>query len=470
MPPAKRDRTTGLPLPSPVVPETSICFTIQVPNALEYRSALKGFLSELGKAWTWSQTAGEDNQDAYTAAELWRERIAAASYDLDCEGDMSCEDIADCIDTNEAVQEAITNVISQGSGQQTIYETTVVGAPMTPAQRNTTVGKALDGCDPDSLFGSITSIVDTINQNNVDFLELILLSDNNQQRISKVIKAIPLLNEVPIDEAMDFVSQLTVEIKENYDAEYTTAVRDTYRCDLFCLVKDADPCELTFQMIVEYFNNRLGTALEPINFFGAVVTYFIAGTWSGTTVVDIMSLIQMSAWQQASDWTGISLRSLETVGLLGANDPDPDWELICEDCAPEPPDDHCDDLIADQGLWYSPSGNGIYHAGQGFGPFDSGGTPTFSVQRANGEPVVSITSVTFTSNVALGDFYFFNHVGYSLIHAGSNTTFTVDATTSPGYFPFAHGIGANQFGITFASNIAPSFEFRLAEVCFEIEE
>lgn len=341
------DRRVGKLLPSPVVPTSTVCFKIVVPNAVQYRAALLGQLSVLGDWHTWDHpTDGTVCVDCETAAQLWRNALYNAVWTEECEEPVNCEDVADCIETNELTQQAIANQIETNEDIQqaladqigsnnaitnNVYNTTVVGSPMLSSQRNSGVSKTT-ACDPNALFGSITAIVRQLDQNNKDFLEVILLTDNAQQRVSKIIKAIPLLNEVPIDEALDFASQMATEIKENYDAQYTTSVEDEYRCALFCLVKDREGCELTFQDMVEYFNTRLGTSLEPINFFQAVVQYFISGTWSGTTVVDIMMLIQLSAWQQASEWTGISLRSLQTVGALGANDPDSDWMILCEDC------------------------------------------------------------------------------------------------------------------------------------------
>lgn len=421
--PTRRDKTTGLPLPSPVVPATTLCFKMTIPNALEYRTALKGILSDLGRAWTWSQTVGEDNNDAHEAAALWRKAIAEATFDLDCEGDMSCTDVANCIGTDAATQAAIAaQVSSSGPAATNIYNTSYVGAPMTPAQRVTPVSVSED-CDLDELFGSITSIVDQLDTNNRDFLEVIQLTDNAQQRISKIIKAIPLLNEVPIDEALDFASQLSIEIKENYDAEYTSALRDTYRCAIFCLAKDKPECEVTFQELVEYFNNRIGTSLEPVNFFVALVQYFTSGTWAGTTVVDIMTLIQLSAWQQASNWIGISLRTLQTVGLLGANDPDPDWMLLCEDCPPPaimvpatatPPDGFDTGINLVEGVEYTISATGTWNGGEGAVGPEGSTNPYGDILVLNGPTIYNLIAKIGT--------------GGSWFAVGAGITFTADAS------------------------------------------
>lgn len=333
------DRRHGKLLPSPVTPTTTVCFTIQIPNAVQYRAALFGQLNILGQWFTWDHpTDGTLCEDCEEAAQLWRDAIANATFSDDCEMDMSCQDVADCIETNPAVQSAIAEQITNNqSNQTTIYETSVVGAPMNAQQRAATIAQSED-CEPNSLFGSITAIVEQLDRNNRDFLEIVEVGTNARERVSTVIAAIPLFETLPINEAIDYVDKLQSEILENYEAQWTDSLKDEYRCDLFCLVKERDTCELTFQDLVEYYNNRLGTALEPINFFGAVVQYFLLGTWAGSTVVDIMMLTQLSAWQEASSWVGVSLRTLQTVGLLGANDDNPDWEILCEDCAePELP-------------------------------------------------------------------------------------------------------------------------------------
>jgi len=399
--PSKRDKTTGLPLPSPVTPASNICVQMTIPNAPEYIQAFRGVLADLGKWWTWSHTVGQSTDNANEAAELWRDLLQSITYSEDCDDPVACIDVTNCINTNAGTQEAIQNQINSQTGQQNVYNTSVYGTPMTGAQRNSSVTPVIEDCEPDSLFGSITSIIDQLNQNNVDFLEVILLSDNAQQRVSKVVKAIPLLGSiVPIDEVLDFVSQMTTEIKENYEAEYTGALRDTYRCDIFCQVKDTPSCEVTFQMLVEYFNNRLGTALEPVNFFASLVQYFIAGTWSGTTVVDIMTLIQLSAWQQASEWSGVSLRSLQTVGLLGANDPDPDWALICEDC----PDENwitVDFALGQQGWAPFNSGTGDFASWGGDGWLVGGAHPDQIAIFKHLSPPVLISQVKIYLSEAL---------------------------------------------------------------------
>lgn len=332
--PGKRDRTTGLPIPSPVVPPSNICFQVTIPNASEYRQALRGVLSELGKPWTWRMTSGETNEAAYEAAELWREALSTAVYIDECGVSMSCEDVADCIETSEAVETAINNIINNQSNTQITYDTANQGVRIPLAERQETLIPASAGCVEDNVFGSVTSIVTQLDANNLDFLQIMEVGTNTRERVSTVLAAIPILETLPVNEIIDFVDKAQSEITEHYEAQWTTALRDEYRCDLFCIALENPDCALSFDDLFNYFNNRLGASLDPLNFLQSLTEFFLLGTWAGTEVVDIMMLIQIGVWREASNWLGVGLRTLQTVGLLGANDPDHDWAVIPCDCAP----------------------------------------------------------------------------------------------------------------------------------------
>lgn len=344
-----------MPYPSPVDPGSRVYLCLPIPNNTLYRQAVKGALSDLGKDWTWAQTIGADNQGAYEAAELMRAAIADSIYLDECGEIMSCDDVADCIENDPAVQAAIAEQLANNPGSQVvIYDTSRVGVPMLPGDLGAVVVTS-DDCDRNSLFGSVTAIVDQLDRNNRDFLEIIEVGTNTRERISELIAAIPGFETLPINEAIDYLDKLQSEILENYEAQWTDALRDTYRCDLFCLALTNPECKLAFQDIYNYFDERLGAALDPMNLFAALVQYFISGTWAGSLVIDIMMLNQVAIWRATSNYVGISLRTLETVGLLGANDDDPDWEILCEDC---PPGDWCIhfDAANDLATVFTPTG------------------------------------------------------------------------------------------------------------------
>jgi hypothetical protein len=341
------DRRVGKLLPSPVVPAGSVCFKITVPNAVQYRAALLGQLSILGDWHTWDHpTDGTVCADCDTAAQLWQKALYEATWSDECEDELNCDDVANCILTDENTQAAIAGFVgSSEEVQQAIaqylldnpaftqnfYSESKQGIPLSSSQVGTSLTSDA-ACNEDNLFGSITAIVDQLNTNNIDFLEQFEIESNTIERARDLFAAIPLFETLPVDDALGFIDTVMGEFKEFYDAAYTTSLRDEYRCDLFCAALDRPNCDISFDILIDYFETRLGASLSNEALFGNMVEFLVAGSWSGTQIVDAMTLAQLVIWREASNFLGVSFRTLQTVGLLGANDPDSDWTLLCTEC------------------------------------------------------------------------------------------------------------------------------------------
>ena len=201
------------------------------------------------------------------------------------------------------------------------------GVPMPEVE---IVAPVTDTCVEDNLFGGVTSIVRQMNINNGDLFEIIEAGSNPIERAALILRAIPIIETLPTDEIVEFTDQLIENIFEGYDAAYTTALEDEYRCDIFCLALDAPDCAVTFDMLFEYFSNRLGGSITIESILAEGIAFIAAGTWSGTEIVDAMMLAQVVLWRAASNFLGVNIRTLQTVGLLGQNNPDHDWSLLCD--------------------------------------------------------------------------------------------------------------------------------------------
>lgn len=371
------DYNKGKHLPSPVTPVTNVCFKIVIPNAVEYRAALFGVLGQLSQWYTWEHpTDGTTCFDCEEAAQLWAKAISEAYFEEDCETPVNCEDVANCITTDENTQQAIAGFVgSSEEVQQAIRQYLVgdpdfvksitrdayTGVPMLPAVAGASLTEAAN-CDKDKLFGSITALVEQLNDNNIDFLEQFEIESNTIERASALFAAIPLFETLPIDDALAFLDTVMGEFKEFYEAAYTTSLKDTYRCDLFCEAEAASMCALSFDMIIQYYEGRLGASLNPDALFLNMVEFLVAGSWSGTQVVDAMSLAQLIIWREASNFLGVSFRSFQTVGLLGANNPSSDWAILCDNCNDEVT---CQDFTQGMGGWIG-SNPTNYVVGQGW--------------------------------------------------------------------------------------------------------
>lgn len=261
-----------------------------------------------------------------------------------------CAKVIDCLLNDPDVKQAIADdILADGPIRDAVNEVSRNGAPLTSG---VSAGQLVANCDYDVLFAGITSIVDTMHGNNKDFLEVMALAATQIKRLASAISAIPVIGLLPVDEIVDWVGKMQAEVLTNYDAEWTIDVKDAYRCGLFCIAKSHEDCSLSYDDIQAFITERLGAALDPLHLLEATIQYTILGTWSGTTIVDIMMLNQINIWKVAGEWMGSIIRTLETVAALGADTPDPDWEILCEDC----PSGWCVRLDPANGL------NGVFEA------------------------------------------------------------------------------------------------------------
>lgn len=457
------DYSRGKHLPSPVTPASTVCFKITIPDAVQYRAALFGVISQLSQWYTWDHpTDGTTCEDCEEAAQLWAKAISEAYFDEDCGGAMSCEDVADCIETDEAVQAALATQIALNTPDNSdIYNTSYYGTPMTPAAANANLTGGA-GCDLNSLFGSVTAIVDQLNRNNIAFLNRLEITSNTIERIEQLIAAIPAFETLPVDDIVGFADVMLEQIKENYEATYTDSYRDEIRCGLFCLARDNPDCEVSFEMIQSYYEDRLGTSFDPNQLFTNMVTYFTNGFWTGTQIIDMMTLVQVVVWKVASNWIGLRLRTLQLVGALGANDDDPDWELLCEDCPP-PPDPVCQDLTETRGIWnYSPNADfGEWTIGQGWhGRAASGTQFNLGTDLVPGGGLIGRIKLTFNQSIN-GMIIYSGFTSWTQTVGGNEID--ISEAEYPDLFPV--NIETTTIGLTRGGNTVPS-SLRLIESCF----
>jgi hypothetical protein len=333
----RRDKTTGLPLPSPVVPATNICLNITIPNAPEYKQALRGVISDLGKYWTWQQTVGESNENAQTAAELWRKAATTMVYSDECGGDdMSCDDVADCIENDAGTQAALAAIVSS---QTTPGTTATPGQPMTPGQYNANLTPT-DNCDPDVFWAQCSQLVDYTISAGKDILEKIEIYTNALEA-AQFIEMVPILgtiiDEVQIDQFLEF-ADWTIEVAtEIFDAADTQINREAIMCAIFCAQKDS--CEITIQRLWEIENERLGGILDPASITtveGLLSTMIALGT-NPALPLDVWFTFVI-AMAKIAGYFGIKGidQSLNLILKLAENDANNDWELLCEDCPDDP--------------------------------------------------------------------------------------------------------------------------------------
>jgi len=335
--PSKRDKTTGLPLPDPVVPATNLCVQMIIPNDPLYVQAFKGVLADLGKWWNWAHTVGEGNEPALTAAEMWRDRLQYVLISEDCEDPMNCASVTNCIQTNPATKGAIQQMITTVS---TPGVTSTPGVPMSAAAAAAPLN-ILEGCDPDQLWAQSEQLVDYVIQAGIDMLEKIEAYTNSVEAV-QFVEMIPILgtlfDEAQLDKVVDFIDWVIEVATEIFLAADTPEARELIKCAIFCAAKD--DCVISIDRLWAVENERLGGALNPseITTPEQLIETLVALGTNPALPLDVWFTFTI-AMAKLAGYLGV--RGIDyTLTLLlklAVNDANNDWELLCVDCATPPP-------------------------------------------------------------------------------------------------------------------------------------
>jgi len=315
--------------PTPDMPE-EITFTtrcVPIPDIPEFIALIGGLLFQATREHFWYEFGTMTIEQATTAMQ-----DALGLYNAIEECGMTCEQIIDCIEDDTDVQQALTNYLaSQGYAP--------VGGGGTPNDASVyndnpllIDGSTIEDCDNDNLFGAITQLIDFVHSSWFSFFETLEAQSNGFERAAIIGEGVPISDSIGVDTVANTFDQVLEEIGENYNANFTETLRDTYRCDVFCLV--VDTCELDFQTIADYFMARVGASITE-DAFADTISWFVAGTFAGTQIVDAAFALAMQALAYGSQVINLDINGIRRGMIAALNDPDADWMTLCEDCNPE---------------------------------------------------------------------------------------------------------------------------------------
>lgn len=176
---------------------------------------------------------------------------------------VSCEDIADCIETNEATQAAIASAISTS---ETIENSIIQqltnnnyapsgngGSPtnvtMTSSQQSQNLLPDGFECDYPQLMAICRQVILEVHGAMMDFFEAVEVNTNLVEAGNILTDGVPVAGTV--NNTTEFADWMIESVTEQYQAAYNQEVEDTLACALFCL---AEPeCNLTYEMILDMY-------------------------------------------------------------------------------------------------------------------------------------------------------------------------------------------------------------------------
>lgn len=377
------------PLPPPA--ETRpVVFCI--PDHPDWRASLYSSISLMGSWLAWKRDDAHSGKDV---AAIWNNIITNAQLAAERGEEQECMDwcmiIADCIANDASTREALKNTLIDHLADEEIQK--ILRDVLTGSGGGTETIVGPD-CDYSTLTGGILSLVEHMNDNNVDFLQSFEPGSNKLERVSRLMSVIPLFGLLPLDEVVSFVDEVFGNILENYDAQWTNAVRDEIVRDLFCIAYERGDCTMTFEDIYLYFDSRLDAGLTLNSALQALVEFVLTGEMTGTRIVDFMFQFQLITMLNAGDFIGVTRKSLITAWLIGRDDPSPLWEDA--NCLEEEP---TITLIKDPAFWLGGGAGAIITRDGDFWVIDSewgGFDHRITIKEASGL-AFTMTDITKTA-------------------------------------------------------------------------
>lgn len=291
--------------------------------------------------------------------------VSEIDYKLDgneCDT-MDCDDVADCIENSEAVQDALLDyiVIHNGTGG--------VGNPDDVLPEEIREDNLLPDdftCDNDHRYGSAVGIVEAIHSATLEVFEKIEVLTNPLELAAEIA------DNVPVVEAAGVAAEIILWIQESAYDQYVSAwsdtVKDKISCEIFCLMQDEYPCHLDYEMLMEVYQDVAFPSPPSITASWVVwAEWLIALPFtSNVLIVKLCGLLGLLTMRYGGKFGSmiLGIRSLQTTISLLADDTNPDWETLCTEC-PEEWTHFWDFENVGMEAWTIESDYGIYTVGVG---------------------------------------------------------------------------------------------------------
>lgn len=256
--------------------------------------------------------------------------------------EMSCEEIADCIETElqsgnaELINELTVVINESGFGNPNHVnptQTTIYDRPS--ASTLTEEIKELDDCNLNRLWGGIRhGIIARLDDNVKDMLEDAVVITDLIQRAQYFLDTVPVLGDL----AEALVAQITelapdlLAIVESYSS---TETLDEMSCELFDMV--CAECRYpTYEELFEYFINGSLAGLPSAESLTleaiaeAILELLTSPSEIGYKTLMVWQLFVLNLNALFNGQNGF--KAIERMATLGEGEGDNDWQTLCDGC------------------------------------------------------------------------------------------------------------------------------------------
>lgn len=337
-------QSTGYIVPPNPTPTTYQLRFMCVPDDGQWIATINAALYELTVPANWDITT-IDGQEANVDAAVETARNVVLPFvfqSMDLCMDDFCQLVADCIENDANVAQALATVIASNQTIIDAIQSAVqqAGYPNGGGSNTTISPDANDNnilplgyqCDNNHLYGMAMELVATVHEATEEIFQQIDSAGGNWlDLVNSILDNIPLFELIGlVTEVIDWYADT---ISTAYSSAWSTVVQQELACDLFCLVKD--DCNLSYEDIFNVYLSRSGITAPPNDTFDAwwqvIQSAALGNDVQTVALVDLLGLVAMRFGSKFSKFA-IGIRSFDDVIELAQDAVDPDWAILCDDC------------------------------------------------------------------------------------------------------------------------------------------
>lgn len=255
---------------------------------------------------------------------------------------MSCEDIADCVESELETNQSLVNALTQnsiingfGNANHVNGDITTVLDRNPPLSLQETVNPDFE-CNLDKLWGGIRhGIVERLDDTARDLLEDLAAINDLPQRFQAFIDVIPVLGDLA-EGIVTLATEVIPDILNLYNSFSSEEQLDEIACDIFALV--CSECRYpTFEELYNYYST-LGYEMDAMDAQTLAPLVQKIGTMIGafqpaSIVYHSMITFQLFTLYLQAEWNGhAGIGAIIKFAHIGEDFGSNNWLDICESC------------------------------------------------------------------------------------------------------------------------------------------
>lgn len=292
-----------------------------------------------------------------------------------------CNDVADCLVNNATVQQALADTIlnsevvsvaiQQAIQQQGGYnpdyipENQSLQQSVFPAESwENEVSEPPAGCDLDTLWSGIFSIVTRLDDQARTILEVAITYNDVLERFGNFAGAIPIIGST-IQATQQAVSEAIPDLYNLFNAYSSQANMEAIACTIFELVCAECRYPTYEELWTSYAQNAVGN-LDPatVNLAVVAASFITSSAGAASAAYHTMIILELFALYAGSK-VGVlnGENAIKFMAKLGEDTPSNDWETLCDGCGQPTEWTYFFDFLVDEQGWDNVNETNIGNSG-----------------------------------------------------------------------------------------------------------